>query len=151
MRHPIVHGNIINHLNPIDYFGFPANSELKTNGALVMGAGAAKTFRDHFPGLDLQLGKEVSKITHHIHYHFISLKFKEYNIFALQTKISWKDISDLQLVKNSLTHLDVFATQHKHLKFHMPIPAIGLGGRVKEEIYPFLDALHLNNLILYEL
>src|SRR3972149_2861395 len=44
---------------PPDLLCFTANATIKTNGALVMGRGAAKEVRDRFPGMGLKLGNTI--------------------------------------------------------------------------------------------
>jgi hypothetical protein len=147
-RHPIVHDNILNHLNERDYFGFTANSVITSHYALVMGAGNAKAFKDRFPNLDVLLAVEIDNDRF---FHFATTKYQNYHIFALQTKVHWKDRTPIKLLKDSLRHLELFAAQNKHLKFHLPTPGIGYGGLSCKQVYPLLDALHLDNLILYEI
>ena len=147
-RHPIVYDNIMSHLNKRDFFGFPANSVITVNHALVMGAGSAKAFRDRFPNLDVMIAVETKGDRF---FHFATIKYQDYNLFAIQTKVHWKDKTAIKLLKDSLKHLEIFAAQHKHIKFHMPIPGVGHGGLSREQVFPILDSLHINNLILYDL
>ena len=92
------------------------NNIVKNNGALVMGAGIAKSFRDNFPYLDLRWGKIIDGLKEG--------GYDDYNILidgpvnwhnnyiylvGLQTKRDWKDDSDIDLIVESCKKLSQLA------------------------------------------
>ena len=44
-----------------EVFLFTGNPVIKKNGAIVMGRGAAREIRDHYPGIDLSFGTILTK------------------------------------------------------------------------------------------
>ena len=60
------YGNMFEAFNEADLWLFTANGVIKRNGALVMGAGIAKTVRDKWPGIDLKIGTPLIVTGKHI-------------------------------------------------------------------------------------
>lgn len=127
-----------------DFIGFTANSVVNSKGCLVMGAGNAKVVRDSFEGIDKRLGTSIENLSE----YFIK-KDRETKIFALQTKIDWKDKSPMQLVNKSVKCLKSLALQKPDKNFAIPYPAINRGGLSKDAIEPLLKELP-NNVTVYE-
>jgi len=83
------------------------NGVVRQNGALVMGAGIAKTFRDKFEGLDTFLGTLVSKKGNQVYYlGQAKIDNKTVHLFSFPTKHHWKDDSDLNLIRQSCFQLE---------------------------------------------
>lgn len=135
-------------LRKYDYIGFTANSVLTKDGRLVMGAGSAKAVRDKFKGIDKRLGDVISGCKHPETY--LIVKDTDTNIFALQTKIHWKDKSPVGLVKYSLRYLKRLAESRPNRTFAVPYPAISNGGLTKDVLVKYIEELP-DNVYIYEL
>ena len=124
---------------------FTANSTIRKNGALVMGAGVAKVVRDKYKGVDSEFGKEIN---HHSVFGVKFLKHENTFIGAFQTKVNWQEESPLDVVKVSVHKLRGIVTRRPQLTFHLPCPAINHGGKSVEEVLPLLSGLP-DNVIVY--
>jgi len=132
-----------------DVFIFTANSYLKTNGALVMGAGAAKAVRDIYRGIDIRLGVKIKNKCGHLgEYYFLWDRSTEYLIGALQVKHSYADKADMSLVLKSLDTLNRLGRDRPNINFHCNFPAIGNGGLAYEDILPVLELMS-DNIYIY--
>ena len=126
-------------------FMFTANSVIRDNGCLVMGAGCARYVRDFYNGVDKLMGNEIE------HLSVYGVRFVQWNsqyIGAFQTKIHWKDKSPLDVVEFSINQLKQVVQKRPDFTFHLPCPAISHGGRSVEDILPMLDVLP-DNVIVY--
>lgn len=149
LRNKLIKDNILNYLNPYDYFGFTSNAVIYGT-TLVMGAGNAKAYRDRFHGLDQAMGEEITKHIKGYYYYFVSLQYQGYNIFAFQTKTHHQNHSNLELLTHSVKHLSFFAMQYKDVQFHLPLPGVGLGNLPTSEVFTILNKYLSQNIILYE-
>ena len=70
-----------------EIFMFTANSTIRANGNLVMGAGCAKTVRDTYSGIDKQFGEKIVNLQE---FNVTFVKWKEQWIGAFQTKLHWQ-------------------------------------------------------------
>jgi hypothetical protein len=86
------------------YLCFTSNSVIKSNGELVMGAGVAKDFKNKYPNLPKQFGSIIQNLSE---YNLAMVG----NIVAIQTKIHYKNNSDIELIKRSIKRLKEFASQ----------------------------------------
>jgi len=119
-----------------DLIGFTANSEVKSNGELVMGAGNAKVVRDTYPNSAKIFGQMIkgNKV-------FYIKGSQELKIFAFQTKIKWRDKSHINIIEKALQKLADYANKNPDLKFALPFPGISHGGLDRKDILPLLDIL----------
>jgi len=123
-------GNIWNSYDISDIFVITGNSFVRNDGKLTMGRGIALEARIKFPDIDKIFGKMVvSKCGHLGIYNIIIYE----RIFLLQTKISFKDKSTIELIKDSINKLKTYITPDKIV--NMVFPGIGFGGLCKEEVY----------------
>lgn len=132
-------------MSKYDYIGFTGNSTINSKGALVMGAGNAKVVRDKFKGIDQRLGEKISNLS-----RYLIVLDNDTNIFALQTKINWKDKSPIDLVSESINVLCESATQMPNQKFACPFPAVNHGGLSKNIVMPLIEKLP-DNVFIYSL
>lgn len=109
---------------------FTANSTLKNDGKLVMGAGCAKTVRDAFHGIDKMFG---DKIGHLSEFNVLFVKHNAQWIGAFQTKINWQEPSPMFLVKESIDKLTRIAKERPLWTFHCPCPAVNHGGKIPDD------------------
>ena len=126
-------------------FLFTANSTIRNNGNLVMGAGCARTVRDTYQGIDKSFGKVIN---HMAVFNIQIVQWGEQWIGAFQTKIDWQADSPLDVVAGSIDELTRIALLRPKYTFHLPCPAINHGGKTEKEILPLLAKLP-DNVIVY--
>lgn len=126
---------------------FTANSILNSRGDLVMGAGCAKTVRDTYKCVDSLFGEKIGTSGQEFNISFVKWNNSQW-IGAFQTKIDWRKPSPLYLVKDSISKLKSVSEVRPSWTFHLPCPAIGLGGGEVDEILPLLEVLP-DNVVVY--
>jgi len=122
-----------------DLIGFTANSEVKSNGELVMGAGNAKIVRDTYPDSAKIFGSMIKG-----NEIFYLKGSNQLGVFAFQTKIKWRDKSHKDIIEVALQKLANYANQNPDLKIALPFPGISHGGLNRNDILPLLSELPLN-------
>lgn len=117
------------------------NGNIRSDGRAVMGAGIAKTFRDLFPTLDLELAESLrtkGNICTVLRQHFNGVY-----IIAFPTKHNWRDNSSLELIKQSAIQLIEIADSLNLNKILLPKPGCSNGrldwNQVSEILKPILD------------
>ena len=145
--------------NGINTIAFTANSCIGSDGALVMGAGAAKRVRDAFPGVGTGLAAAIpTGGDYHIACHVYgadveSTDYSQYHakaiIVAVQVKRDWQDPGDWDLTVTSLKQLAAYLYYRTpQAKAVLNCPLIGHGGwrgrevevmRMVEEILADID------------
>jgi hypothetical protein len=128
-----------------EIFMFTANSTIRANGNLVMGAGCAKSVRDTYRGIDKLFG---DKIVHLQEFNVTFVKWKEQWIGAFQTKLHCQKQSPMHLVKDGVEKLTRIANERPQWTFHLPCPAVNHGGQSVEDVLPLLEQLP-DNVIVY--
>lgn len=156
----IIEKDILEDEDILDYICFTANSFVKNNGALVMGAGFAKTIKDKFIDIDFKFGaivndvKEVVNI-HRTSYDILKRDFPRYglvfvdNIGAFQTKYAFNNKSPIELVQFSTEKLKEFAENNPDKIIGLNYPGIGLGGLQEEQVLPLIETLP-DNVLIYK-
>ena len=126
-------------------FLFTANSVVRNNGSLVMGAGCAKTVKERYKGIDVLFGDVIENLS------VFGLQFVQWHnmwIGAFQTKVDWKNDSPMDVVQVSIDNLHHVALRRPKHTFHLPCPAVNHGGKDVREILPLLEKLP-DNVIVY--
>lgn len=117
------------------------NSQIKKNGALVMGAGIALAFRNRFKDLDMLWGDQRQQKPEGILITYSILD--RLSLIGLPTKTDWRQPSDIKLIKKSIGELVTFADHSGCKRIFMTRPGCGNGGLdwtfVKSEIGHYLD------------
>ena len=141
----LMRGNLytIDNRNEYDLIGFTANSVVN-NGKLVMGAGNALACKKFYPGIESAFGKKIKSYS-----EFNIIALKKYMVVAIQTKVNWRDGSDIELVKRTIDKLGDLANSYPDWKIGCPFPAINYGGLSRESILPLLESLP-NNVDIWE-
>lgn len=134
-------GNMINVVGqPNSLAIITTNAIVKNNGALVMGAGIAKTVRDSYPGIDRQFG---SWIKHNMDsdkvYGFLFNPDEDIAIF--QVKKHYADNADLGLIEHSTNMLKAVALEYPDSTFHLNYPGIGNGKLSIGDVQPIIERL----------
>ena len=115
-------GNIFDRLGHVDELVcITTNSKTDRYGNLIMGAGIALEAANRFPGLPAFLGT-VAKVNERY-----LVQMCPNNIVAIQTKIHWKDPSEMVLLDSMLYLLSHLFRQTRYV-VNLPRPGCGLGG-----------------------
>lgn len=126
------------------------NGIVKKNGLAVMGAGIARSARDAFPGIDKELGYNLTVRGNHA-YHMGTYPYRHANgkesnirILTMPTKHDWRDKSDIQLIQQSCEELMVIANMLHLTNIYLPAPGCSNGqldweSQVRPVIEPILD------------
>lgn len=131
-----------------DWLGFTANSIVKRDGSLVMGAGNAKTVRDKWVGIDKVFGKLVKKGSRDGVYLIVA--DPNTRLFAFQTKLHYKDKSPLHLIERGVKMLTAAASKDGSKLFALPFPGISHGGLSRDVVLELIEELP-NNVHVWEL
>jgi hypothetical protein len=122
-----------------DIYLFTGNPVRRSDGAIVMGRGAARQVRDSYPGLD-------KRIHTHRPVAFTLITDGQY-VGWFQVKHHWKEPAQLDLIDISAQLLATIAEGKPHLRFHMNAPGIGNGRLRWSDVEPLLAPLPENVLI----
>jgi len=127
-----------------DAICFTSNGVLKKNGALVMGAGVAKAFRDRIVGVDIAAGVAV-KANGNICQPVLTLSnidFGTVTIVAFPTKHHWRNDSSIDLIKRSAEQLVELADKNDWKKILLPPPGCGMGNlSFEKDVRPVLEKI----------
>lgn len=116
-----------------DVYLFTGNPIRRSDGALVMGRGAARAVRDAYPGIDRRIRTD-RPVTY-------SLVAPDQWIGWFQVKHHWQQPADLALIQQSAELLASQAAQRPHIRFHLNAPGIGNGQLDWAEVEPLLAPL----------
>lgn len=129
-----VYGEFWNY--PADARVITTNGAIKSNGAGVMGAGVAKQAKERYPGIDQRLGEMLTK--HGNRPVFLN---RDEGIVSMPVKHHWKDMADLDLIRESAIKLVEMADKWEWQTVVVPRPGCGNGGRNWEEVKPILEEI----------
>ena len=136
------YGNMFDDIENVNLTLVTTCTVVKNNGALVMGAGAAKMMRDLFPGIDKEFGKILLDMFSYDYYGIIVTdRFKPNLLGTFQVKQHYKDQADLFLIKYSIIKLFDLVLGSPYKKINLNFPGIGLGGLNRHVIIPQLQLL----------
>ncbi|QGH72808.1 MAG: O-acetyl-ADP-ribose deacetylase 1 [Podoviridae sp. ctLUJ1] len=129
---------------------FTANRIIHPSGALIMGGGNALACAMALPTTPKLFGRKltakVRDLAVHNLFHPHPLEV-EAGIGAMFTKNHYKDPSDLDTVIKAIENLKEIANADTHLTFHLPYPAIGLGGLSRTDLDEHVEKLPDNVLV----
>ena len=128
-------GNIWSVYRDTDHLLFTANSCVKADGSLVMGAGIAKQVRDRFPGIDRLIGAVVKATGT----RFGLILGRKIGVF--QTKLHWRDPSPVELIEHSTRLLTVRASDTPGERFDMTMPGCSHGQLSRSIVDPIISFL----------
>lgn len=114
-----VFGNLWN--LPATHRVITTNGMIRNNGTAVMGKGIALQARNRYPGIDLELGKLISKYGNHV---FIL----SHGLVSFPTKHHWREPSDLKLIERSAMELAETFCDNSEVTILLPPPGCGNGG-----------------------
>lgn len=139
-------GNYWNEYDQSDLFLFTGNGVVK-NGRLVMGAGTAKQVKDHWPDIDLAIGKTIMSdcdepwLGSYEYGLLISWRWPKAKIGVFQTKYDWKDDAYLDLIKLSTKQLYNWCYENPTARVDLPFPGIGKGNLNPNTVKPVINIL----------
>lgn len=119
---------------------FTANSVVKNNGELVMGAGNAKAARDNFIGSAKTFGNLVT-LDRGRHVHVVQVPNRNVFLGCFRTKEHYKDNTKQETLTRSIQELQYLANNNPQYTFLLPAPAIGRGGMAWDAVRPQLECL----------
>lgn len=120
-----------------DCLVFTSNRTLNSRGHLVMGAGIARDFKQHFPHLPALFGKVLTESPDsHLMSTFGYSGDFFYTIVAFPTKEHWKDDSITNYIDRSCSELVIHADKYNANKVILTRPGCGLGGLQWEDVKP---------------
>lgn len=118
------------------------NSIVKNNGELVMGAGIAKAFAEHYPWLPKNWGERVKDSKLGVPGSFVTLMKQRPHLIYFQTKEHWKEPSNLGIITVSMGDLCFMIVKLNWKKVLLPQPGCGKGGlNWEEDVYPNIKLL----------
>lgn len=143
-------GNLLPRVQDYDLIVIPCNGILNSACALTMGAGAAAACAKFgpWPNLGLELGVSIVRAAHTVSlgrnayfYNFVRCEVHP-NVAALQTKMDWKDKSELPIIELAIDEmLDQVGCVERVAVFY---PGIGKGGLSREEVQGVVSKLPNN-------
>jgi len=126
-----------------DLFLITANSFVKRNGCLVMGAGIARQARDRFPGLDATLGQAIRESCGHLGKYglLISPRWPASRLGLFQVKYHWNTEALPELIQRSAEKLTAWASAHPDCRIDLNFPGIGNGRLHPAQVLPIVGQL----------
>lgn len=125
-------------------FMFTGNRVIGQHG-LIMGGGNALACREAYP----QLPRRIAKMKGVKDASNLFLDQDDGLVGCMFTKDHYKDPSNLDSVIEAINDLKEIAEgKGKAFTFHLPYPAIGLGGIYREQLEPTMETLP-DNVIVY--
>jgi hypothetical protein len=125
-----------------------ANSIVKKNGELVMGAGAAKQAKDRIPGIALEAGNAVLRSSVNapegLFYGFTFVRrptIDRVGLGLFQVKYHWDDPARLDLISSSAEYFATHAFFFPDVNFRMNFPGIGNGKLNYDDVLPLLRSM----------
>jgi len=150
----IIIGNLWDELGVADIIFVTTNAQLRADGALVMGRGAAKEAIERFPQLPFNLGKKIpGAMKNRGAYGLVAdpeSTAGKTRIGAFQVKHHWRDEAELLLIKFSTGCLKRWAERYAEKRFALNFPGIGNGRLKEEDVLPLLATLP-DNVFIYKL
>jgi hypothetical protein len=135
-------------LSGADAICVTTNGNVKANGEAVMGRGIALEAAKFYPGLPVELGKEIRKKDNHVFHFPLSNDHVPNNpvIVTFPTKEHWMDDSDRILILKSAIELVKLSQDNLWKRIAIPRPGCG-NGRLDWEldVKPTLDLIFLED------
>lgn len=128
-----------------DLFCITTNSTVLPDGRLVMGKGIAKEARDTIVGLDARLGRMVG--FNQRPYGLLILnnlardRVLQPKLGAFQTKYSYSQASDLNLIRSSCASLWLHLSKNPNTRVDVNFPGVGAGNLSVQEVWPVISLL----------
>lgn len=124
-----------------DYRIITTNGIVTKDGNAVMGRGVALQAKQKYPGIEKKLGILINVEGNRLH-------VLPHGLISFPVKHHWKDKADLSLISESVLDLKCLASGMPGRIFAMPLPGTGNGRRTPEEIWPLLQDLPDNVLVI---
>lgn len=140
----IVRGNFLRGLSdPAGVVVAPTNGAITPVG-LVMGAGAALALAQHQPRIRQALARRIERegvrVGRYWRYGFVAVRLEDRLYGAFQSKLDFRQGSNLELIRYSAQRLRAWLEAHPTRTVHLAFPGIGLGGLKPEAVLEVLEA-----------
>jgi hypothetical protein len=123
----------------------PGNGMVRADGALVMGAGAAKALAQAYPYLPRILGRKARGTPNMGGWHLYGILIVQVapglHTGVFQSKGDWKDRAEPSLIAYSARKLAEWLRENPGLEVHLAFPGVGLGGLREEEVLEVLEPI----------
>ena len=130
------------------------NDTIRSDGAVVMGRGAALECQMKYPGINLEFGKLIRA------WHKEHGPYEPYGVVVVdncltlglfQVKWNFKDAAVLDLIRNSCTCLMTLAmTDYRNASIAVNFPGIGWGKLKRKDVLPILISHLPDNVEVWE-
>jgi hypothetical protein len=139
-------GNMFSVWEQSDLFCITTNATIKSNGALVMGRGIAKTVRDKYPGVDLVAGKLIEERcgSEGLYGLIISPDWPAKKLGLFQVKYRYDKPATGSLIVYSTGRLKNWALEHSDARIDLNFPGIGNGKLPASKVEPIIRQLPNN-------
>ena len=124
-----------------DFRGVTTNGFVTRAGNAVMGRGVALQAKRRFPGIERQLGKAITGGGNRVH-------MLDPCLFSFPVKHNWWQRADPDLIHRSVGELKELADRLPDRSFAIPLPGTGNGGLKPEEVWPLLQDLPDNVVVV---
>lgn len=134
---------------PADARCITTNGYIKSNGALVMGAGVAGQAQSRYPKFPKVAGEAVAKFGNHV-FPFTTRELRSESMFTptdkaifitFPVKHKWYEAADLDLIVRSAHELQELVDKLDLKKVLLPRPGCGNGRLSWDDVKPAIDFL----------
>lgn len=121
------------------------NTQRRKDGTLVMGAGIAKEFAEHFNWLPDCWGSRTAHLNEQRTYPFFEMREpwnSDPHIIGIHTKLHWRDRSPFNLVERSIKQLFILVESLNLHAIVMTRPGCGHGGlHWEKQVRPLCESV----------
>ena len=128
-------GDLWNALGDADLIVVSINRTVTRNGALVMGAGAARQAKCRFPMLPALFGAQIAD---GVRDNLLLVQHGEQMLGGLVVKEHWSQSARIDLIEDGVNALAAYAQAHPRQQIDMHYPGIGLGNLPRADVAPLL-------------
>ncbi len=115
------------------------NGATRKDGAAIMGRGCALEAKQHFPGIDLKLGRLIREHGNRV---MRLAKLADGSVLgSYPVKHHWKEEADPALIERSARQLVALANKFGHTNVLLPRPGCGNGKLSWEQVEPILSEI----------
>jgi hypothetical protein len=148
--------------HPLGMIVVTTNGFIRKDMTLVMGAGAARQMADRIPGFDFEAAEAILKWTRTVTGYAQPAGATAYGFMVIrepnaervgsgifQVKMHWRNEANLDLIRDSVRTLGLYAKAHPNVAVRMNYPGIGLGRLSRATVEPLLTPLPDNVTVVW--
>lgn len=143
-------GNMFDHVLTYDCILITTNADVRKDGALVMGRGAALEVKKRWPHVPYALGDAIKKIGDP---YLLTIPVgisPTIKLGAFQVKHHWMEEAKLDLIAQATIRLKTVAQTFPFMSFALNFPGIGNGKLDRDDVYSLIQHLP-DNVDVWEL